>query len=261
MIKRLRISDAIAAEGVVDPDAQLFLTDAEGLLHDRRDDLADFQKRFAQPWDSISGWAMLDGPTSLDSVAANVAPTVLIGVSGQGGLFTQAIVEMMLEGGERPIIMPLSNPTTHAEAVPADLITWTDGRALIATGSPFDAVQHDGETHVVSQSNNIYVFPGIGQGALVANASRITDAMLRAAARCVADESPCRFGDPSRGLLPPLDEVQTVSRRIAKAVAVAASTEGVGDDIDESEIDRRLSATWWTPVYREISPSTRAMQP
>ncbi len=243
------LSDALGAVGVDDADQRLFLVDADGLLHDRRTDLVDFQERFAQPWDSVSGWASHDGSTALESVVANAKPTVLIGVSGQGGLFTRGIVETMLDASDRPIIMPLSNPTSHAEAVPADLIAWTDGKALIATGSPFEPVDHGGTSHTISQANNIYVFPGIGQGALVSNATRITDAMLRAAARGVADESPCRFGDPSNGLLPPLSEVQAVSRRIARAVATAAAAERVGDDIDEAEIDRRLEAAWWVPTY------------
>ncbi len=251
------LSDALASDGVADPDSHLFLSDAVGLLHDRRADLADFQQRFAQPWDSVSSWASHDGPTSLESVIANAKPTVLVGVSGQGGLFTRAIVEKMLDSTERPVILPLSNPTSHAEAVPADLILWTGGRALIATGSPFDPVEHEGTSHVISQANNIYVFPGIGQGALISRASRITDGMLHAAARGVADQSPCRFGDPSRGLLPPLGDVQTVSRRIARAVAAAAVAEGVGDDIDEAEIDRRLADSWWAPGYRPI-PTTKA---
>jgi len=245
------LSDALAADGVDDADAHIFLTDAEGLLHDGRDDLVEFQQRFAHPWDSVSEWANQDGPTSLETVIANVRPTALIGVSGQGGLFTQSIVETMAESTERPLIMPLSNPTTHAEATPDDLIAWTNGRALIATGSPFEPVLHDGVSHTISQANNIYVFPGIGQGALVANATKVTDAMLRAAARGVADESPCRLGNTTNGLLPPLDGVQAVSRRIARAVATAAASEGVGDDIDDAEIDRRLAAAWWQPRYKD----------
>ncbi len=254
------LRDALLADGAIDPGSHLFLADADGLLHDRRIDLADFQKAFSQPWNAVSAWANHDGPTSLESTVANVRPTVLIGVSGQGGLFTKAIVEQMLEGSDRPLIMPLSNPTTHAEATPSDLIAWTNGRALIATGSPFDAVEHDGTMHTISQANNIYVFPGIGQGALVANASKVTDAMLHAAARGVADQSPCRNGDPRRGLLPPLDEVQAVSRRIARAVAAAAAAEGVGDDIDEAEIDRRLDASWWEPSYHPVATTTKATQ-
>ena len=255
------LSDALVAEGVTTPGAHLFLVDADGLLHDRRTDLADFQKRFCQPWDVVSNWVSVDGSASLDSVVANIKPTVLIGVSGQGGLFTQRIVENMLGAARRPLIMPLSNPTTHAEAVPSDLIEWSNGQALIATGSPFEAVEHDGTTHTISQANNIYVFPGIGQGALIVNASTVTDGMLRAAARAVADQSPCRTGDPSSGLLPALDEVQSVSRRIARAVAAAAAAEGVGDDIDETEIERRLDDSWWKPGYRAIDPVTRASQP
>lgn len=255
------LSDALAADGVTDPEALLFLSDADGLLHGQRSDLADFQQRFAQPWDAISGWAHPDGPTSLETVITHAKPTVLIGVSGQGGLFTQTVVEKMLEGCQRPVIMPLSNPTTHAEAVPADLLAWTDGQALIATGSPFDPVEHDGMTYTISQANNIYVFPGIGQGARISNASTITDAMLRAAARDVADQSPCRSGDPSHGLLPPLSQAETVSRRIARAVATAAAAEGVGDDIDETEIDRRLTTSWWEPSYGEMAPTGKATRP
>ncbi len=254
------LSDALEADGVVDPEARLHLVDADGLLHDRRDDLADFQTRFAQRWDDVSTWANPDGPTSLDTVIANVKPSVLIGVSGQGGLFTRSIVDAMLQGTERPVILPLSNPTTHAEATPADLLSWTGGQALIATGSPFQPVDHDGISYTISQSNNIYVFPGIGQGALIANASEVTDGMLRAAARGVADESPCRSGDSSLGLLPPLSDVASVSRRIARAVAAAAAADGVGDDIDAEEIDRRLEQSWWRPIYRDLDPEHGAGQ-
>ncbi|WP_460810254.1 NAD-dependent malic enzyme [Nocardioides salsibiostraticola] len=244
------LADAIAAEGVDDPESQLFLTDASGLLHDRRDDLVDFQQRFAQPWARVAEWATAEGPTTLETVVTHARPTVLIGVSGQGGLFSRSVIMAMADATERPIVMPLSNPTSHAEATPADLMKWTDGRALIATGSPFEPVVHDGVTHTISQSNNIYVFPGIGQGARISNATTITDAMLRAAAIGVADQSPCRSGASAEGVLPALDQVQAVSKRIALAVAQAARAEGVGDDVADSELERRLDRAWWTPVYQ-----------
>lgn len=246
------LADAMAAEGVEDPGSRLFLTDASGLLHDRRDDLVDFQVRFAQPWSRVAQWANDDGPTSLDDVVRHARPTVLIGVSGQGGLFSQSIITTMAGATDRPIIMPLSNPTSRTEAVPEDLMEWTDGRALIATGSPFEPVVHHGVTHEISQSNNIYVFPGIGQGARIARATTITDRMLRAAAVGVADQSPCQAGTSAQGILPSLDQVRTVSRRIALAVAQAARAEGVGDDVTDDELGRRLDRLWWAPDYRPL---------
>lgn len=246
------LRDALAEDGVPDPTSLLYLTDAEGLLHDRREDLADFQMPFAHDWDAVQSWANPTGPTALATVVENARPTVLIGVSGQPDLFTEPIVRSMAAATERPIILPLSNPTSRAEATPADLLRWTDGRALVATGSPFDDVVHDGVVHHISQSNNVYVFPGLGLGARVANASRITDSMLLAAARAVADESPCRFGDPTAGVLPPLDEVQAVSRRIALAVARVAIDENGLDRIDDEGIQQRIDDIWWKPAYVPI---------
>ncbi|MDH3755476.1 MAG: NAD-dependent malic enzyme [Acidimicrobiia bacterium] len=248
------LRDALAQDGVTDPTARLHLTDADGLLHDHRSDLADFQVPFRQPWEAVAGWAVADGPTELATVVDHARPTVLIGVSGQPGLFTEPIVRSMLGATDRPIILPLSNPTSRAEATPADVLRWTDGRALIATGSPFDDVVHEGVTHRISQANNVYVFPGIGLGALVANASKITDGMLLAAARGVADDTPDTSSDATMGVLPPLDQVQTVSRRIAGAVAAAAASEGVGDQIDDEEIRRRIDERWWSPAYARIEP-------
>lgn len=249
------LRDALAEDGVAEPGLQLFLTDAHGLLHNRRQDLVDFQVPFAQPWDAVASWADGDDPTPLATVVERARPTVLVGVSGQPGLFTESIVSSMLAASERPIIMPLSNPTSHAEAIPADLFRWTDGRALVATGSPFDDVIHNGVAHTISQANNVYVFPGVGIGASISNASKITDRMLLAAARGVADQSPCRTGYTTKGVLPPLEQVRTVSRRIAHAVAAAAAEDRVGDDIDDEEIDRRLEEHWWNPEYPEIVPN------
>lgn len=246
------LADAIASEGVGDPESQLFLTDASGLLHDRRDDLVDFQQRFAQPWGRVAPWAATDGPTSLQTVVSHARPTVLIGVSGQGGLFSRSVITAMADANDRPIIMPLSNPTSHAEATPVDIMEWTGGRALIATGSPFESVIHEGVAHTISQSNNIYVFPGIGQGARIANATTITGGMLRAAAMGVADQSPCRSGASAEGVLPGLDQVQAVSKRIALAVAQAARAEGVGDDVTDRELERRLDRAWWSPIYQPL---------
>ena len=136
------------------PPEQLFMVDAQGLLHDRRGDLADYQRPFAQRWQSVEGWANHEGPTPLDAVADAVTPTVLVGVSGQPGLFTEAIVRSLAEANDHPVVLPLSNPTDRAEATPGDVLRWTDGRALIATGSPFADVEIDGRVRSVSQANN-----------------------------------------------------------------------------------------------------------
>ena len=172
------------------PPEQLFMVDAQGLLHDRRSDLADYQRPFAQRWESVAGWANHEGPTSLDAVTDAVAPTVLVGVSGQPGLFTEPIVRSLAEAHDHPIVLPLSNPTDRAEATPRDLLQWTDGRALIATGSPFADVTIDGRVRSISQANNIYVFPGVGLGPSPRERS-VTDGMLRAAAAALAERSPC----------------------------------------------------------------------
>ncbi|MFQ5556655.1 MAG: NAD-dependent malic enzyme [Acidimicrobiales bacterium] len=246
------LREALAHDGVADPTSRLYLIDVDGLLHDRRDDLVDFQVPFAQRWEAVAAWARADGPTDLMTVVAGAQPTVLIGVSGQGGLFTEEMVRAMLVGTERPVILPLSNPTAHAEAKPGDLLRWTDGRAVIATGSPFDDVVHDGVTHIISQANNVYVFPGVGLGALVAGSTAVTDSMLLAAARAVGPGASRR--DVTGGVLPPLDDVQSVSRRIAATVAAAAVSEGVADQIDADEIERRIEEHWWSPRYPSIAP-------
>ena len=248
------VRDAMATAGVDDPASHLFLIDREGLLHDRRDDLSAYQQPFAQRWDAIAGWANPDGPSPLADVVAGGRPTVMIGVSGVGGLFTEDIIRTMAADCERPIIMPMSNPTSKAEAVPADLLAWTDGRALVATGSPFDPVEFDDRTVTISQANNVYVFPGLGLGAIVAKATTITDSMFVAAAEALAGigDIAATAPDPDAGLLPPIDEVGAVSRRVAAAVARAACDEGVAPALDDDEIAERIDDYWWSPRYPAI---------
>lgn len=242
------IRDAMTAAGVDDATRRLFLVDREGLLHDRRTDLTPFQQPFAQRWGEVSAWARADGPTSFEAVTRQVAPSILIGVSGQPGLFTEDIVRGLATRCERPIIMPMSNPTSRAEATPADLLRWSDGRALVATGSPFDPVEHEGRSVTISQANNVYVFPGIGLGAVISRATKVTDAMFVAAAEAIGHQ-PGADIDADGGLLPPIDEVSTVSRRVAAAVARAAADEGIGDPLSDDEIAARIDDYWWTPDY------------
>jgi malate dehydrogenase (oxaloacetate-decarboxylating) len=249
------LRNALALDGVANPESRLYLTGRHGLLHDRRTDLPDFQKPFAQRWEDTDEWANHSGPTLLSTVVDRAHPTVLVGVSGQPGLFTEPIVRSMASQSPQPIILPLSNPTNHAEALPSDLLTWTNGTALIATGSPFDPITHKGTTHHISQANNVYVFPGLGLGTLVSGATMLTDSMLLAAARAVADQSPCDQLNPNAGILPRLDDLHRVSRRIAGAVARAAIAAGVAEQLSDDEIERRIDDSWWEPIYAPIQPA------
>ncbi|MGI9598775.1 MAG: NAD-dependent malic enzyme, partial [Acidimicrobiales bacterium] len=244
------IRDALIAEGVQDPLGRLFLLDSKGLIHDRRSDLKPHQVGLAHPLANVCGWANPERPDDLATVVARSGATVLIGVSGQPNTFTEAMVGSMLSAAERPIIMPLSNPTSRAEATPADLLAWSDGRAIVATGSPFDDVVHAGITHHISQSNNVYIFPGLGLGAVAVGATAISDRMLMTAASMVTDA--CGF-DPNDGILPTLDLVPAVSTRIASAVARVAVEDGLAADMSGAEIDLRITSRRWEPTYPTVT--------
>jgi malate dehydrogenase (oxaloacetate-decarboxylating) len=159
----------------------------------------------------------------------------------------------MVEQVERPIIFPLSNPTSRTEASPADLIAWTEGRALIATGSPFDDVSFGGRPYPIAQCNNSYIFPGLGLGVLTVKARRVSDAMFMAAARALADCSPTRK-DPAGPLLPPLAESRRCSRAIALAVAAVAQREGLAASCTLEELERLVDAKMWQPQYLPLRP-------
>jgi malate dehydrogenase (oxaloacetate-decarboxylating) len=180
-----------------------------------------------------------------------VRPTVLIGTSGQPGTFTEAAVRTMARHVAQPAIFPLSNPTSRCEATPAELLAWSDGRALVATGSPFADVVHDGRRFRIAQCNNAYIFPGLGQGVIASGAHRISDAMFLAAATALADASPARR-DPAAPLLPPLEEIVPVSRKVANAVAAQALAEGLTAPCPPEELARRIEARWWEPRYRRL---------
>jgi len=242
------IAAMLVASGV--GAAGIHVLDSQGLLHDRRGGAKPHQRPFVQPWDRVAGWADPTGPTDLATTVAAVRPHVLVGVSGRPGLFDEALVRGLAEAVARPVILALSNPTDRAEATPADLLAWTGGRALVATGSPFGDVVVGGRRHAVSQANNLHVFPGLGLGTLVAGAGRVSSAMLAAAAEAVAARA--RDRGPEAGLLPPLAEVAATSRRVAVAVAAAARDEGQGLEVDDDELGRRVAARWWEPDYPEI---------
>ena len=181
---------------------------------------------------------------------ARVRPTILIGTSGQGGAFTEPIVREMAAHTKRPIILPMSNPTPLAEATPADLLAWTQGRALVATGSPFDPVTHEGVTYQIGQANNALIFPGLGLGAIVARATRITDGMLTAAVHAVAAlTDPTTPGAP---ILPPPRRLRDTSAAVAVAVARAAARDGVARQTLGDDIEKRVHAAMWQPRYAPI---------
>ena len=178
----------------------------------------------------------------------NAKPTTLIGVSGQPGSFSEPIVRAMAEINRRPVIFPLSNPTSRAEATPADIQRWSQGCAVIGTGSPFPPLMCDGRPFKVDQTNNSYVFPGIGLGAIAVQASRITDTMFMAAAKAVAAMSPAK-NDAGGNLLPPVTALREISVAVARAVALQALKDGLAGDIAEDEIDAAIAAKMWTPRY------------
>jgi malate dehydrogenase (oxaloacetate-decarboxylating) len=227
---------------------RIWLVDALGLVHSRQSDLDAFKSEYAQPFETVAAWAGAPDNIPLLEVVKRVHPTILIGTAAQPQAFTEEIVREMARHVERPMIFPLSNPTSKSEALPADLIRWTEGRALVATGSPFDDVEYGGRTIRIGQCNNAYIFPGVGLGVIAARVRRITDAMFIAAARTLSELAPVRR-DPSLALLPPLGEVREVAKRVAVAVAMQAQRDGHADELAEDELLRRIEATMWTPDY------------
>ena len=245
----------MVAEGssFAEAKSRIFLISKHGLLQEDSPEILDFQRPFCTPAEVVSNWKLTRQPgdsINLLDVVSNTRPSVLIGVSGQAGLFTKAIVEAMQEHCERPLILPLSNPTSQAEAQPVDLLRWSGGKAMVATGSPFPPVDMGDRLIEIAQCNNSYIFPGVGLGVVTANASRITDAMMMAASKALADASPIAKSG-SGALLPPLETIRSVSKSIAKAVVLRAIADGVALPIPEEIIDENIARNFWEPEYRE----------
>ncbi|HEV3015356.1 MAG TPA: NAD-dependent malic enzyme [Actinomycetota bacterium] len=244
--------DAMVREGLSVEEATrcFWALDRKGLLTDDRTAvMRDYQVPYAWPTAEVSGWAGPSGVIGLAEVVAHAAPTVLIGTSTQAGAFSEPIVRDMAAHVERPIILPLSNPTSRCEAHPADLIRWTDGRALVATGSPFPPVDHDGRRYVVAQANNALVFPGLGVGVAVSRARRISDPMLAAAANAVAELSDAT--EPGSALLPPVDDLRLVSAAVGIAVARAAAVEGLAEVELQAPV-QQVHEAMWRPDYPRV---------
>jgi malate dehydrogenase (oxaloacetate-decarboxylating) len=243
------IRTAMIEEGLSEDEAtaRFWILDVDGLLVRSRTELTPQQRMFARDDSEVNGW---DG-TGLAEVVRRVGPTALIGLSTAHGAFTEEIVRQMGSTCERPVIFPLSNPTSHSEAEPADLTRWTDGRALIATGSPFPPLTVDGHEVPVAQSNNVYVFPAMGLAVTASGATRVTDRMMVAAARAVA-ECAVRAAHGEDGpvpLLPPLSGMRESAREIALAAALAAVEDGVAPRATEAELREAIAKTQWTPRY------------
>lgn len=252
-----QIVKQMVAEGLSDAEARarVFMVDRFGLITENQPNLLDFQRKLAQPLENVESWADAESMISLLDVVKRAKPTVLIGVSGQPGLFTQEVIEAMAENSVQPIVFPLSNPTSRVEAVPADILQWTNGRALIATGSPFAPVNYQGQIHHISQCNNSYIFPGIGLGVVASGAKRVTDNMLMASSNALADCSP-KLKHPQADLLPNLDCLQSISKQIALKVALAAIEDGVASKVSVEELQLAIEHNFWTPQYRDYQRIT-----
>jgi malate dehydrogenase (oxaloacetate-decarboxylating) len=241
---------AMVEAGLDDETAarRFFMVDQEGLLLEGMNSIAPFQRPFVQPRPAITSWR-LDDPArvTLLDVMRNAGPTTLIGVSGQPGAFSEPIVRVMAENNPRPVIFPLSNPTSRAEATPLDIERWSDGRAVVGTGSPFPSIARDGRRFTIDQTNNSYIFPGVGLGVIAVHARRITDSMFMAAAKALAALSPAR-SDPEGNLLPPVTSLREVAIAVARATAVQACREGL-TEFAEHQIEAAIHAKMWSPQY------------
>ena len=239
---------ALVAAGVDETVARgrLWLVDRDGLLHDRLDGVQPFQAPFVRPWADVADLAGAEGNVTLESVMAAAAPHALVGVTGQPGVFTEVALRTMAAKVATPIVLPLSNPTPRAEAIPSDIVAWTEGRAIIGTGSPFAPVAFAGRTLPITQVNNLYLFPGLGRGVVAVGARFVSDGMLSAASAAIGELVPLD-GEPV--LLPPLEDAIAVSDAVALAVARCAVAEGHAPPRSDASIIAAVTARRWIPEY------------
>ena len=252
-----QVRTALTRAGVDDEAslARLAVMDSRGLLTADREyrEGEEYKRSFGWSRELLAGHGLPSSGATFEEVVENYRPTVLVGTSGQPGIFSEAIVRSMAQGVERPLIFPFSNPTSKSEAQPADLIAWTDGRALTATGSPFDPVEHGGRTYRIGQGNNVFIFPGVGLGALVAGAREVSEAMFTVAAETLA----AAVSDEDLGegaLYPRLSRLREVTRVIAGAIVREAVRSELAPPLDEETIGERVDAAMWEPVYPTLEP-------
>lgn len=246
-----QIVAAMQSEGLSEQEARLrlWLIDIGGLVHNGRTDLEAINRPYAQPHERVAEWQKANPDhITLAEVVRHIRPTVLIGTSAQPGAFTQEIVQEMARHVIRPIIFPLSNPTSCCEALPADLLKWTAGRALIATGSPFPDVMAGRQRRKIGQCNNAYIFPGLGLGVIASGAQRVSQEMFVAAAYALSEQSPA-LRDPLASLFPPLENIRAISQQVAFHVACETRPNGLALQITEAEIEAVIAARMWQPRY------------
>jgi malate dehydrogenase (oxaloacetate-decarboxylating) len=249
-LRAVMVSDGLDADQA---SRCFWCVDRQGLLVGDMNDLRDFQKPYARPRSEVSDWAVDDrgGTIGLAEVVSRVHPTMMIGTSAQAGAFTEAIIREMAAHVQRPMIFPLSNPTARIEAVPADVISWTGGRALVATGTPWDPVTYHGTDYEIGQANNALAYPGIGLGTIVARATHVTDGMLLAAAEAIAGM--VDSGAPGAGLLPHVESLRVTSAKVAVAVARAATQDGVAQ-ADLTNPVQAVQDAMWRAAYPPLEP-------
>jgi malate dehydrogenase (oxaloacetate-decarboxylating) len=245
------IVQQMCSEGITDSQArsQVFMIDRFGLLTEGMQGLRDFQQRLVQPIKSLKEWSFSGDYASLLDVVNCAKPDILIGVSGQAGLFSELVIRSMKKHCELPIIFPLSNPSRQVEATPEQVIEWTDGKVIVATGSPFKPVEYKGKVYPIAQCNNSYIFPGIGLGVLVAKASLISDAMLMVTSATLAEASPLAKNGEGE-LLPAISDIAELSKKIAFQVAKMAMQEGLALEVADEVIHQRIEKNFWLPEYR-----------
>lgn len=229
---------------------RIYLLDRPGLLTSDMTDLYDYQKPYAKDPDKVAGWRSADGSIGLAEVVANLRPTMLVGTSGVTGAFTEDIIRSMHANCERPIILPMSNPTVLAEQTPANLLAWTDGAALVATGSPFEPVEYDAKTYRIGQANNALMFPGLGLGVIVCRAATMPPSLFIAAARALAKLADPT--DPAKGLLPDISRLREVSATVAVDVVNTATAAGIAR-VEVTDPIESVHEAMWQPEYLPIS--------
>jgi malate dehydrogenase (oxaloacetate-decarboxylating) len=250
-----QLREALLAAGVATQAIarSLAVLDSTGLLVSDRPARDEYKREMAWPTELAHELGLRD-TRDLAALVAAWHPTALIGISGQAGAFDEGIVRTMAKHCARPIIFPFSNPTDNTEATPDDLMRWTDGRALIATGSPFDSVEHGGRRVRIGQGNNVFIFPGVGLGSLLAHATVVSDSMFSAAARALA--ASVSDAEIASGLLfPAMTRLREVSRKVTAAVMRDASAAGIGETLSDAEIEQRIAAAVWEPDYPAYVPA------
>ena len=247
----------IRVEGATEDESRHAVTmlDSKGLLFEGRDGVQDDKRPFALTSDELKSLGLEpSGSYALETVVRHVAPTILIGTSGKPGVFSETAIREMAARTPNPIVLPLSNPTANSEATPSDVLAWSDGRAVVATGSPFDPVELSGHIHVIGQANNVFVFPGVGLGAVAGRAWEVTDRMFLVAATTLADMVP-----PERleegAIYPRLTDLRSISRAIAIAVAKEGRDGGVAPQATDAELEAAVDAFIWAPEYERLEPA------